>query len=105
MAERDKQGRSLKATLTSQEFKRLDALFQAKALVSEMAQGERLLAKFVSDARKNGATWREIGEATGVAGPTAHERWSGRNARSPKAAPVRKPRVPVKREVQQKLAV
>lgn len=106
---RDKSGSSLKATLTGQEYKRLDALFQAKALVNEMGQAQRMLDKFVANARKNGATWADIGQATGMAAQSAHTRWSEHSSRrstgrgsSPAS---RIPRVPVKREVQQSLAV
>ena len=109
MAERDKQGRSLKATLTREEFKRLDALFQVKALVNEMGQAQRLLDKFVADARKHGATWAEIAESVGVTAQTAHSRWSinKRVRTSLPATPSkpRSPRVPVKHEVQERLAV
>ena len=107
MAERVRdttRGSSLKTKLTGQEYKRLDALFQAKALVDEMAQGQRLLDTFVSDARKQGATWAEIGEATGMSAQAAHKHWSPNSPRLP--APARKAaRVPVKREVQARLAV
>lgn len=99
--QRDKFGSALRATLTAQEYKRLDALFQAKALVNEMAQGERLLAKFVSDARKQGATWAEIGAAVGVTAQTAHSRWSvHKRVRTKTSEAAKKARVPVKREVQ-----
>ncbi len=107
MAERDKQGRALKATLTGQEYKRLDALFQAKAIVNEMAQAVRLLDKFVADARRQGATWDEIGEATGMSRQSAHLRWSKNSSRgqAQRGATKKAPRVPVSREVQQSLAV
>jgi hypothetical protein len=107
MAERDKQGRSLKATLTGQEYKRLDALFQAKAILNEMSQALRLLDKFVADARKNGATWVEIGEATGMSAQSAHHRWSknGVKAQAQRVPSKKAPRVPVRREVQERLAV
>jgi hypothetical protein len=105
MAERDKQGRALKATLTSQEYKRLDALFQAKALVNEMAQAVRLLDKFVADARKQGATWDEIGEATGMSRQSAHLRWSKNSARVQPVPSKKVPRVAIRREVQERLAV
>jgi hypothetical protein len=105
IANRDKQGRSLRAVLTGEEFRRLDALFQAKALVDEMAQGQRLLATFVEKARANGATWMEIGEATGMSAQGANQRWSPTSSRF-QAPPAKKPaRVPVKREVQSRLAV
>jgi hypothetical protein len=102
---RDKSGRSLSAVLTRQEFKRLDALFQAKALVNEMAQGQRMLDKFVASARENGATWAEIATATGMSAQAAHKHWSIMSKRTPPIARVRKPRVPVKREVQESLLV
>ena len=90
---------------TAQEYKRLDALFQAKALVNEMAQAVRMLDKFVLDARKHGATWADIGQATGMTAQSAHQRWSVNSSRPPKATTARKPRVPIKREVQEQLAV
>jgi hypothetical protein len=107
MAERDAQGHSLKTILTREEYKRLDALFQAQALVTEMAQARRLLDKYAADARKHNATWAEIGKATGMSAQSAHSRWS---INSPKngATPVggkRKPMLPVKYEAQQRLAV
>jgi hypothetical protein len=97
MAERDKQGRSLKATLTGQEYKRLDALFQAKAILNEMSQALRLLDKFVA----------EIGEATGMSAQSAHHRWSknGVKAQAQRVPSKKAPRVPVRREVQERLAV
>jgi hypothetical protein len=107
MAERDKQGRSIRSTLSSQEYKRLDALFQAKALVNEMAQAVRMLDKFVADARKQGATWVEIGEVTGMTAQSAHQRWSSNSTRGVQRRSQTKKtaRVPVKREVQERLAV
>jgi hypothetical protein len=104
---RDKQGKAIKTTLTESEFKRLDALFQAKALIVEMQQGQRLLDKFVLEARKHGATWTEIGDAVGISQQSAHQRWSVRNARNPArgVAPARKPRVAIKHEQQERLAV
>lgn len=102
---RDTEGRALKVVLTPQEFKRLDALFQAKALIGEIEQGRRLLDKFVADARKNGATWAEVAEATGMAPQSAHSRWSPVSPYGKKVPSARKPRVGVKREVQTSLAV
>lgn len=105
---RDKFGSALKLTLTAQEYKRLDFLFQAKALVNEMAQAQRMLDKFVAGARKNGATWVEIGEAVGTSPQSAHTRWAEHSAKRERrqgagSTSTRTPRVPVKREVQQVL--
>jgi len=111
VAQRDAPGRSLKATLTAQEYKRLDALFQTKALVNEMAQAQRLLEKFVKDARKHGATWVEIGNAIGVTAQAACSRWSPtseeatRRRASTGGRPKQIPRATTRREVQQTLAV
>lgn len=102
---RDTEGRALKVALTDYELKRLDALFQAKALVSEMAQGQRMLEKLVITARKNGATWAEIGAVAGITAQSAHQRWSPKNARHAASRVPGKQRLPVKREVQQSLAV
>jgi hypothetical protein len=99
-------GSAIKATLTRQEFKRLDALFQTKALAEEMRQGERLLEKFVADARKAGATWSEIGTSLGVSQQAASARFGKNNARpTQRQVRPRKPAVPVTREVQESLSV
>jgi hypothetical protein len=100
------QGSAIKATLTRQEFKRLDALFQMKALAEEMRQGERLLVKFVADARKSGATWSEIGSSLGVTQQAASARFGPKNGQPrQRVAPARKPAIPIKREVQESLLV
>lgn len=107
MPERDTYGKRLKATLTRQEAKRLDALFQARDLVKEMGEAQRMLDKFVTDARKNGATWEEIGRACGISQQAAHRRWSDlvKGGESHRTPAVRKPNVPLRHEVQTKLAV
>jgi hypothetical protein len=107
MTERDKHGRSLKAVLTREEMKRLDALWQARDLSNEMAQARRLLDKLVADARKANATWAEIGQATGMSPQSAHSRWSPKSTEK-SATPgnrTRTPSLPLKREVQSKLSV
>ena len=102
----DKQGSAIKATLTRQEFKRLDALFQLKALTEEVRQAERLQEKFALDARKAGATWGEIGAALGITQQSANQRYSSGNAkRVDRPSYARKPSLPVKQEVQQSLLV
>jgi len=107
---RDKAGKSFRSTLSRQEYKRLDALFRTTSLVVEIAEAQRMLTVFVDEARKNGATWVDIGEAAGISAQAAHQRWSvnkpdrtiaGRKSPTKR----RKPNVPVKREVQQKLLV
>lgn len=100
--------KSLKTVLTRQEFKRLDALFQTKALVREMQEGERLLVTFVGDARKHGATWQEVADSLGVTQQAATAKYGpllkGEPSRQ-RARAGRSPRVPVRREEQQSLAV
>jgi|ERR1035437_463513 hypothetical protein len=105
---RDKSGSALKVRLTAQEFKRLDFLFQTKGVVNDIAEGQRMLDKLVAGARKNGATWAEIGESAGMSAQSAHTRWAEHSSQRSKrsstvAAPARTPRLPVKREVQQVL--
>jgi hypothetical protein len=96
---------AIKATLTRQEFKRLEALFQATALVREMEQADRLLIKFVGEARKQGATWQEVATALGITQQGATKRFSPLLEGKRRQPPARTPRLPVKHEVQQSLAV
>ena len=101
-------GSALKATLTQQEYKRLDALFQTKALVREMGEAERMLIKLVKEARKQGATWQEVAESMGVTQQSAYSKYyplvEGK-AMSQRARAGRSPRVAVKHEEQQSLAI
>jgi hypothetical protein len=99
------QGRALKTTLTRQEFKRLDALFQTKALVREMEQAERMLLKFVGEARRAGATWQEVGDSLGVTQQAATKKYGPLLEGKTVLPAPRTPRLPVKHEVQQSLAV
>lgn len=105
---RDGHNRSLKTILTREETKRLDALFEIRALVNEMAQAERLLITFVVRARKHGATWAEIGKNLGMAPQSAHHRFAAHCAPVPRRAAAEPPKARApgrRREVQESLAV
>ena len=100
--------KSLKAVLTQQEFKRLDALFQAKVVVREMQEADRFLLTLVKQARKHGATWQEVADSLGVSYQAAMKRFGPAvegKSRPQVARAGRSPRVAVRREEQQSLAV
>lgn len=53
-----------------------DHLDELWALVADAARIQRALAERVDLARAKGATWREIGNATGTSAQAAYQRWT-----------------------------
>ncbi len=59
-----------------------DALARLRAADALVIAARQLVRELALEAHDAGATWADIGAVLGVTGATAHERFSGGNARA-----------------------